>query len=285
MRRWGQAFAVIFVGGACGGRVDPPATANVCVPGQQVECACPGVVKGAQPCREDGSGYGVCQCPGTGSGGTAGTSGSADASTGGSSGASGSGGRSGASGSGGRGGAAGSPGDADVTVDAQIDAQDSAADLPDFGLAADGSPDGRPDSTLDADSASDASSDPESGPIDVAAPDAASDRRDTPVVIGCNAAITGVISMNHGHALFVAMADILAGSDKIYNARGTATHDHWIPLYATDFTLLKVGGTVVKKSCNGGDHECVLSCGVPSRQPASPTCTDECGLTAQTVCP
>jgi hypothetical protein len=34
-----------------------------CVPGQQIECACPGGAPGAQACLPDGSGYDACECP------------------------------------------------------------------------------------------------------------------------------------------------------------------------------------------------------------------------------
>ncbi|HMI89090.1 MAG TPA: hypothetical protein VK550_33660, partial [Polyangiaceae bacterium] len=103
---------------------------------------------------------------------------------------------------------------------------------------------------------------------------------------GCSMAmITALISGNHGHTLAIPMADITAGVDKTYNARGTATHDHFVQLTATDFAALKTGGSIIKKSCNGTDHEFVISCGAPSRQPATPTCSDECGLMMGMVCP
>lgn len=38
--------------------------AGNCVPGQQIECACPGGAPGAQACLPDGSGYDLCVCPG-----------------------------------------------------------------------------------------------------------------------------------------------------------------------------------------------------------------------------
>jgi hypothetical protein len=100
------------------------------------------------------------------------------------------------------------------------------------------------------------------------------------------AMITALISGNHGHTLAIPMADITAGVEKIYNARGTAAHDHFVQVTAADFTTLKSGGTVSKKSCNGGDHEYVLSCAA-GRQPMAPTCStsDECGLTMTTLCP
>ena len=105
---------------------------------------------------------------------------------------------------------------------------------------------------------------------------------------GCGMAVAALISMNHGHALSIPPADVAAGAEKIYNAKGTASHDHFVQVTAMDFATLKAGGTVIKRSCNGGDHEYVLSCAPPSRQPAAPTCNgtaDECGLTVGMLCP
>ena len=98
-------------------------------------------------------------------------------------------------------------------------------------------------------------------------------------------AVVALISMNHGHTLSVPPADVMAGVEKFYNARGTATHDHWVRVTADDFAMLKAGGTVTKRSCNSGDHEYVLSCAPPSRQPGAPTCSDECGAMMGNVCP
>jgi len=98
-------------------------------------------------------------------------------------------------------------------------------------------------------------------------------------------AVMALISMNHGHALSVPPADVMAGVEKIYNTRGTASHDHFVRVTAEDFAMLKAGGTVIKRSCSGTDHEYVLSCTTPSRQPAAPTCSDECGGTMTNICP
>jgi hypothetical protein len=60
---------------ACGGPADTKDifAGKVCVPGATQECACPGGVKGAQACREDGAGFDACACVGgSGSGGSAG---------------------------------------------------------------------------------------------------------------------------------------------------------------------------------------------------------------------
>jgi hypothetical protein len=87
-----MAWLAIAVGlSACGSADDTKDIfgSKVCVAGVTVECACPGGVKGAQACRDDGAGYEACQCGGgSGSGGSAGAG---QAGTGGASGSSGSG--------------------------------------------------------------------------------------------------------------------------------------------------------------------------------------------------
>ena len=105
---------------------------------------------------------------------------------------------------------------------------------------------------------------------------------------GCGMAVVALVSQNHTtgpHVLTIPPEDVTAGADKIYNARGQSSHDHFVQLTAADFATLKAGGTVIKKSCNSTDHEFVLSCAPPSRTPTAPTCTDECGLTMTTLCP
>ena len=102
-----------------------------------------------------------------------------------------------------------------------------------------------------------------------------------------SAEIEAAISMNHGHALAVPMADIMAGVTKIYNAQGTSMHPHYVELTADDFATLRMGGTVKKVSCSGGDHEYVLSCGTATEQPGNPMCmmSDNCGGSMNELCP
>jgi hypothetical protein len=72
----------------------------------------------------------------------------------------------------------------------------------------------------------------------------------------------------------IPMADIIAGTQRCYNAEGTAGHAHYITLTAADFTTLRNGGNVTKFSCNGGDHQYVLSCAAGAPAPVAPTqCT------------
>jgi len=103
----------------------------------------------------------------------------------------------------------------------------------------------------------------------------------------CTTEITAQISMNHGHTLSVPVADVMAGVAKIYNARGTATHDHYVQVTAADFSVLKTGGTIKKVACNGGDHEFVLSCGTASEQAGDPKCSssDMCASSMSMLCP
>lgn len=89
---------------------------------------------------------------------------------------------------------------------------------------------------------------------------------------GSCADVIAAISNNHGHALTIPMADIEAGVEKTYDATGTSQHCHQVTLTAADFASLKAGGVVTKISCNGGDHEYVLSCG-SAPGPGLPDCS------------
>lgn len=80
--------------------------AAVCTPGTTQECVGPGACKGGQACKDDGTGYGACDC---GTGGAAGAGGAEGGAAGVAQGGAGVGGA-GASGSGGEGGAAGAAG-------------------------------------------------------------------------------------------------------------------------------------------------------------------------------
>ena len=91
----------------------------------------------------------------------------------------------------------------------------------------------------------------------------------------CTAMITAAISANHGHSLEIPLADIEAGVDMTYSAQGTAMHCHEVTLTAADFATLKAGGSVTKHSCNGGDHEYVISCAPGAPQPGTPDCSQD----------
>ncbi|MCC6898213.1 MAG: hypothetical protein IT377_04525, partial [Polyangiaceae bacterium] len=63
-----------------------------------------------------------------------------------------------------------------------------------------------------------------------------------------------------------------AGVEKTYDATGSSQHCHKVTLTAADFATLKGGGVVTKFTCNGGDHEYVLSCGT-APNPKLPDCS------------
>jgi hypothetical protein len=89
----------------------------------------------------------------------------------------------------------------------------------------------------------------------------------------CTMMIIAAFSNNHGHALEVPLADIDAGVDVTYDITGTAMHCHEVTLTAADFQTLRDGGVVTKFTCNGGDHELVLSCAPGAPQPGTPDCS------------
>jgi hypothetical protein len=62
---------------------------GVCVPGATQACLGPGACQGAQACRDDGSGYGSCDCGSGGSGGSAGEGGAGGGGAGGTAGGAG----------------------------------------------------------------------------------------------------------------------------------------------------------------------------------------------------
>jgi hypothetical protein len=64
VRLWAVAVVSLGVAAGCSTpNVVHDAVQPVCLPGQQVACACPGGLVGAQVCRDDGQGLDPCQCP------------------------------------------------------------------------------------------------------------------------------------------------------------------------------------------------------------------------------
>jgi hypothetical protein len=186
--------------------------------------------------------------PKGGTGGSGGAAGSGGAGTGGA-GSGGNAGTGGSAGSGGGGGSAGSP------VDSAPEASPADASLP-----------------------------------DTSPPDTSRALDGTPISgATCTRDITVAIFMNHtngAHSLVIPLADVTAGVQKVYNARGAANHDHFLAVTAADFVALQAGQAVTKFACNGGDHQFILSCGTPPAGVA-PNCVNDanmCGLTATTLC-
>ncbi len=96
--------------------------------------------------------------------------------------------------------------------------------------------------------------------------------------VTCAATVFAAISANHGHELEIPLADIEAGVEMTYSAQGTAGHCHQVTLTAEDFATLQAGGTVRKFSCNGNDHEYVLSCAADPPAPEAPDCSADPGF-------
>ena len=71
----GSVVAGIAACGSSGGSAATTSGGQVCTPGKQEECACPGGTKGVQTCTDDGRSLNACECgSSTGSGGAGGSS-------------------------------------------------------------------------------------------------------------------------------------------------------------------------------------------------------------------
>ena len=80
---------------------------------------------------------------------------------------------------------------------------------------------------------------------------------------------TATISANHGHALVVPEADVVAGVQKQYSIQGTSAHRHFVTITAAMFGALRAGMPI--EVLSGGvshKHTVTVSCMVPM-----PTCT------------
>jgi hypothetical protein len=108
------------------------------------------------------------------------------------------------------------------------------------------------------------------GPADGTTDTGGGSTGDTGAASACDAMIVAAISGNHGHALEIPLADIEAGVEVVYDATGEAGHCHEVILTAEDFATLRDGGVVTKFSCNGGDHQFVLSCAPGAPAPVDP---------------
>ena len=63
-----------------------------------------------------------------------------------------------------------------------------------------------------------------------------------------------VIGTNHGHALMVDKADVVAGVDKTYDITGSSLHSHSVTLKAADFMMLAQNQQITLTSSMGGAH-------------------------------
>ncbi len=70
------------------------------------------------------------------------------------------------------------------------------------------------------------------------------------------------ITLNHGHTITIATADVLAAIDRTYSIRGTADHDHTVTITGAQFHTASIAGGVgvVTSKTNGHDHSVVIEC-------------------------
>lgn len=82
-----------------------------------------------------------------------------------------------------------------------------------------------------------------------------------PPAPNCSTQLRVLITADHGHALEVSLADVMAGVTKAYDTKGKSDHSHWIVLTPADFTKLQAGMSVRKLSCNEEhEHEFIINC-------------------------
>lgn len=67
---------------------------------------------------------------------------------------------------------------------------------------------------------------------------------------------TATIGSNHGHAITVSMADVMAGVDKTYDITGTSAHMHSVTVTAANFASLmnNPDTSVMVTSTSGNSH-------------------------------
>jgi hypothetical protein len=76
---------------------------------------------------------------------------------------------------------------------------------------------------------------------------------------GKDCAVNGTttqIASNHGHAITVSTADVMAGADKTYDITGTSAHMHSVTVTAANFASLmnNPDGSVMVTSTSGNGH-------------------------------
>jgi len=109
----------------------------------------------------------------------------------------------------------------------------------------------------------------------------------------CGADLMVTSTGQHTHTLLITMAQFTAGTEAVIQTGGSNGdpngHKHWVKVTAADFTMLKAGMEVKKKSCSGGNHEYVLKCGGGASAGVIPDMTacpdaDMCGSAMGDAC-
>ena len=88
------------------------------------------------------------------------------------------------------------------------------------------------ETTLDAD---DGARDQESGPL------------------ACESVVT-TVGRNHGHILTVSTADVAASEKRVYQIRGSSSHDHSLTVTPEEFALIASGASLRKRCDFGAGH-------------------------------
>ncbi len=65
---------------------------------------------------------------------------------------------------------------------------------------------------------------------------------------------TSSIGTNHGHSIFVSIADVNAGAEKTYDIMGSGNHSHSVTVSAANFNTLKSNQQINITSTNDDDH-------------------------------
>lgn len=86
----------------------------------------------------------------------------------------------------------------------------------------------------------------------------------------CTADINITSSGGHTHTLLVTAAMLNAGAAVTLTSSSTFGHAHDVALTADEIATIKAGGVVKKFTCDGGDHEYVISCDPAAPAPTEP---------------
>jgi hypothetical protein len=76
------------------------------------------------------------------------------------------------------------------------------------------------------------------------------------------AGVNASIGANHGHALVVTAADVMAGAAKTYDIRGSADHTHGVTVSAGAFTMLasNQSAMTISTTVDNHSHSIMLTC-------------------------
>lgn len=79
--------------------------------------------------------------------------------------------------------------------------------------------------------------------------------------------VIGRVGRNHGHALTVSLADVMAGAEKTYDVKGSSGHTHSVTLSADEMKSLQEGKIVRTKSTTQNHaHHILVRC-APAEDP------------------